>query len=222
MSILIIEDDIKLAMTLKRALQSERYSVDMAHDGESGFEKALKNNHSLILLDLMLPKKDGISICRELRANNIHVPIIMITAKSNIEDIVYGLDMGADDYLPKPFNILELLARVRATLRRPQRMEPDLIKFHDLILDKNKHQVTKSGEVLYLTPKEYKILYVLLNNQGETISRQKLIEHAWGPEFREKNNELNVHIRYLRKKIDDNNSKSFLQTVRGFGFILKE
>ncbi|HBD25083.1 MAG: DNA-binding response regulator [Candidatus Zambryskibacteria bacterium RIFOXYD1_FULL_40_13] len=222
MSILIVEDEKKLVDILKIALKGERYSVDVAYDGEDGLAKATKNNYSLILLDIMLPKKDGLTICRELRAREIHTPIIMLTARGSEEDRVEGLNAGADDYLIKPFGLNELFARIRAVLRRRKKTDSDVSKVADLVMDRKKHEVTRSGVVVPLTPKEYKLLDILLSNYGEAINRRKLIDHAWGPSFEETNNELNVHIKYLRNKIDGNKSKSLIHTIRGVGFILKE
>lgn len=222
MSILIIEDEKKLVSILKRALNGERYSVEVAFDGKEGFDKAMKNNYSLILLDVMLPKKDGLSVCKELRANKIFTPIIMITAKGSIEDRVKGLDVGADDYLIKPFGLDELFARIRAVLRRRKTADSDIRKIANLTMDKKKHEVVRAGKVIPLTPKEYKLLNALLSNHGEVITRRNLIDSAWGPEFLETNNELNVHIRYLRKKIDGQKDKPLIHTVRGTGFVLKE
>lgn len=222
MAILIIEDEKKLVTILKRALKSERYSVEVACDGKQGFDMAMKNDYSLILLDVMLPKKDGISVCKELRKNHVHTPIIMITAKGNPEDRVIGLDVGADDCLIKPFSLIELFARIRAVLRRRKVISPDIKKVSNLMMDKKRHEVTRAGKVIPLTPKEYKLLDILLTNQGEATTRRALIDHAWGPGFEETNNELNVHIRYLRKKIDGTKDKPLIHTVRGVGFILKE
>ena len=222
MTILIVEDEKKLAGILKRALKGERYSVDVAYDGKEGLDKALKNNYSLILLDIMLPKKDGLTVCKELRKRQVHTPIIMLTAKGSAEDRVVGLDVGADDYLIKPFGLDELFARIRAVLRRRKTIDSEIIKIADLEMDKMKHEVTRAGKVIPLTPKEYKLLDVLISNHGVAISRRKLIDNAWGPEFEETNNELNVHIRYLRKKIDEDRNKSLIQTIRGVGFVLKE
>jgi len=222
MSILVIEDEKKLVDILKRELKSDRYSVDVAMDGKEGLEKALKNNYSLILLDIMLPKKDGYTICKELREHQIHTPIIMLTARGSLDNRVKGLDLGADDYLIKPFGIKELLARVRAVLRRRKITESNIAKFADLMMDKKKHEVTRDGVVIPLTPKEYKLLELLLTNHGEAISRKRLIDHAWGPDFKEANNELNVHIRYLRAKIEGDKNKPLIYTVRGVGFVLKE
>lgn len=222
MAILIIEDEKKLVDILKRALKAERYSVDVAYDGEEGLAKAMKNNYSFIILDLMLPKKDGMTVCKELRAHQIHTPVIMLTARGTTEDRVAGLDVGADDYLIKPFGIDELFARIRAILRRRKTTDSDIIKISNLIMDKKKHEVTRAGKVIALTPKEYKLLDTLLSNQGEAINRRKLIDHAWGPAFKEANNELNVHVKYLRNKIDSGKNKPLIHTVRGVGFILKE
>ncbi len=222
MSILIIEDEKKLVDILKRALKGERYSVDVAMDGEEGLEKAMKNNYALIILDIMLPKKDGLAVCKELRARHVHTPIIMLTARGTVEDRVSGLDVGADDYLIKPFGIDELFARIRALLRRRKTTDSDIKKVGDLVMDKKKHEVTRAGKRVSLTPKEYKLLDTLITFQGEAINRRQLIDHAWGPEFEETNNELNVHIRYLRKKIDGPKQKPLIHTVRGVGFVLKE
>lgn len=222
MAILIVEDEKKLVDILKRALKAERYSVDVAYDGEEGLEKAMKNNYGLIILDIMLPKKDGFEVCKELRQHQIHTPIIMLTARGSVEDRVTGLDVGADDYLIKPFGLNELFARMRALLRRPKTTESNVTKVADLIIDRKKHEVTRAGKVINLTPKEYKLLDTLISNPGEAINRRKLIDHAWGPAFKETNNELNVHIRYLRSKIDGKKNKPLIHTVRGVGFVLKE
>ena len=222
MTILIIEEEKKLVDILKKAMKSELYSVDTAFDGEEGLSKAMKNNYSMILLDLMLPKKDGLAVCKELRKHEIHTPIIMLTARGSTEDRVGGLNIGADDYLIKPFGINELFARIRAVMRRRKNTESDIIKVGNLIMDKKKHEVTRAGKVILLTPKEYKLLDTLLSNHGEAINRRRLIDHAWGPEFVETNNELNVHIKYLRTKIDSDKNKPMIHTIRGVGFVLKE
>ena len=221
MTILIIEDENKLLAILKRALKSERYSVEVAYTGKDGLEKALKRNYSLIILDVMLPDMDGFSVCKKLRKSQIHTPVIMLTAKGSAEDRVAGLDAGADDYLVKPFGLDELFARIRAVLRRRSTVDSEITKVADIKMDKKSHEVTRAGEVLALTPKEYKLLEILLSNHGEAIERRRLIDKAWGPEFEETNNELNVHIRYLRKKIDGDRVVPLIQTIRGIGFVLK-
>ena len=222
MTILIVEDEKKLVDILKRALKMEKYSVDVAYDGEEGLQKAMKNNYGLIILDIMLPKKDGFIVCKELRERQIHTPIIMLTARGNTDDRVNGLDVGADDYLVKPFGLDELFARIRAVMRRRKTTDSDIRKVADLVMDKKKHEVTRAGKVINLTPKEYKLLDTLITSAGEAIKRRQLIDQAWGPEFNEGNNELNVHIKYLRTKIDSGKNKPLIQTVRGVGFVLKE
>jgi DNA-binding response OmpR family regulator len=222
MAILIIEDEKKLADILKKALKQERYSVDVADTGTEGLEKALKNTYSLIILDVMLPGIDGFAVAKKLRAKEIHTPIIMLTARTITNDRVAGLDAGADDYLTKPFELNELFARIRALLRRPKASDPDTLSIADLSMDRKKHEVTRAGKVVDLTPKEYKLLNALLSSQGEAVEREKLISHAWGPEFKEAGNELNVHIRYLRRKIDNKKSKPLIHTIRGVGFALRQ
>lgn len=222
MAILIIEDEKKLTDILTRALKSERYSVDVAYDGEEGLEKALKNNYALILLDIMLPKKSGLEVCHELRARYIHTPVIMLTARAVENDRVSGLDMGADDYITKPFGIEELLARIRAVLRRRKTTDSLILKINDLILDTKKHEIMRAGKVIPLTPKEYKLLFVLLRSSGEALTRRQLLDSAWNPSFIETNHELNVHMRYLRSKIDIPSLKPLIHTVRGVGYTMRE
>lgn len=222
MTILIIEDEKKLVEILKKALRGERFAYDVAYNGEEGFQKALKGNYGLIILDLSLPRKDGMDVCKELRAKQIHTPIIMLTARGVIENRVEGLNIGADDYLLKPFSLDELFARIRAVLRRRKVSVSPLLSIADIILDHNKHKVTRTGEDLLLTPKEYRLLDTLIRNKGLAVTREQLIEEAWGPGFLETNNELNVHIRYLRRKIDSKRKIPLLQTIRGVGYSLRE
>lgn len=222
MSMLIVEDRREIAVLLKQALKTERYSADVAYDGESGLRKALQNSYSLIILDVLLPKRDGFSVCQELRARQIHTPVIMLTARESIDDRIFGLNAGADDYLVKPFGMTELFARIRAVLRRRKTVDADIRKVGDLIVDKVKHEVTRAGTLISLTPKEYKLLDVLIVRQGEVMRRRELLDYAWGPDFVEAGNELNVHIRYLRRKLEKANKKVLVHTVRGVGFVLRE
>lgn len=222
MTILIIEDEKKLVEILKKALRGEKFAFDIAYDGEEGYQKALKGNYGLIILDLSLPKKDGIDVCRELRAKMVHTPIIMLTARGVIENRIEGLDAGADDYLLKPFSLDELTARIRAVLRRRKVVDVPLLRISDIIIDDKKHEVTRKGEVLVLTPKEYRILNTLVRNKDQAITRQQLIEEVWGPQFKETNNELNVHVRYLRRKVDGGRTKPLIQTIRGVGYAIRE
>lgn len=222
MTILIIEDEKKLVDVLEQALKIERYSVDSAFDGAEGLEKALKNSYDLIILDIMLPKKDGFAVCKDLRSHGIHTPVIMLTARGETNDKISGLNVGADDYLVKPFGMEELFARVRAVLRRRKTTDSNILKISDLIMDKVKHEVIRAGKNIELTPKEYKILDTLLTHHGEAISRKRLTDNVWNPGFKEVNNELNVHIRYLRKKIDWAGKVPLIHTIRGVGFMLEE
>lgn len=222
MAILIVEDEVKIVELLKRALKGENYSVETALDGAEGLSKALKNKYEMIILDIMLPIKGGFTICKELRARGIHTPIIMLTARGLEEEKVRGLDLGADDYLVKPFSMEELFARIRSIMRRRKTVDGDIWKVGDLVLDTKKHEVTRAGKNISLTPKEYNLLHSLISRKGEALSRRELIDNAWGPQFFESNNELNVHIRYLRKKINDDNAKPLIRTMRGVGFIIKE
>jgi DNA-binding response OmpR family regulator len=231
MTILVIEDEQKLSDILKKALTNQRYAVDTAFDGEIGLQKAMKNNYALIILDIMLPKKDGMEVCKELRAHQVQTPIVMLTARGVVEDRIQGLDIGADDYLIKPFGIDELFARIRAVLRRRKVIESTILKIGDLIFDKTRHEVIRAGKSIALTPKEYRlletlirnnILETLIRNNNQALTRRQLIDEAWGPEFKESNNELNVHIRYLRRKIDGDNQKPLIHTIRGVGYTLKE
>ncbi len=222
MTILVIEDEKKLLDILKRALKGEHYTVDTAEDGEEGLNKALKNNYGLIILDLMLPKKDGMQVCIELRKREIHTPIIILTAKGVVEDRVRGLDIGADDYMLKPFDISELFARIRALLRRRKTSDNLILKIADLVMDTKAHEVTRAGKKISLTPKEYRLLDTLLRQKGEAITRAQLIKEAWGADFKEENYELNVHMKYLRNKVDKSFGKDLIQTVRGVGYAIKE
>jgi DNA-binding response OmpR family regulator len=222
MAILVIEDERKLSDILKTALTSEKYAVDTAYDGEEGLEKGLKNSYDVIVLDIMLPKKDGIEVCRELRKNQIHTPIIMLTARATLQDRVGGLDVGADDYLTKPFGIEELFARIRALLRRRKTTDSLILKVSDLVLDPKRHEVTRAGKNVRLTPKEYRLIELLMRNHGRALTRQELINAAWGPHFKETNNDLNVHMRYLRRKVDHSPLKPLIHTGRGVGYIVRE
>lgn len=222
MTILLIDDEKKLVEILKKALRSERYAFDVAYDGKEGLAKALQGGYGFIILDLSLPKLDGMDVCRQLREKQIHTPIIMLTARGVIENRIEGLDIGADDYLLKPFSLDELFARIRAVLRRRKVIEIPFIKVADLVIDGKKHEVTREGKALLLTPKEYRLLGTLVRNKDQAVSRKQLIEEAWGPSFVETNNELNVHIRYLRRKIDAKRKRPLIQTVRGVGYILSE
>lgn len=220
MRILIIEDNEKLAKYTKQMLEEEGYAVDIAQEGEQGERMAKSDNYDLIILDIMIPKKDGIAVCKSLREDSKNMPIIMITAKGEIDDKILGLDSGADDYLVKPFDMKELLARTRALLRRPKEKLFTKLKAQDIVLDNNKHIATQKGKVLSLTLKEYNILEYLMLNMDKVITREQLLEHCWDFAYSAFSNITDVYIKQLRKKLKDTNEK-YIQTIRGVGYTFK-
>lgn len=220
MRILIVEDNAKLAGYMKQMLEENGYSVDTCGDGETGERRARSDSYDLLILDVMLPERDGITVCKNLRKDDINLPIIMITAKGEVDDRVAGLDSGADDYLVKPFDMKELLARTRALLRRPQTTFNDLIKVQDLIMDNSKHEVTRDGKKLSLTLKEYAILEYFMINTNIVITREQLLEHCWDFAYSAFSNITDVYVRQLRKKLKDTNEK-YIETIRGVGYKFK-
>lgn len=223
MRILIVEDEKDLAMVLSEILKMEGYYTDNAYDGESGLDNALSGIYDLIILDIMLPVMDGIQVLREIRKSNITIPVLMLTAKSEIEDKVCGLDNGADDYLTKPFNTKELLARVRALSRRKEKtLISDNIKFADIILDKTTHEMIKADQKVKLSKKEYDILELLILNYGKVVSKESLIMKIWGYDADIEYNSIEVYISFLRKKINAVNSHIHISTARGRGYTIKE
>ncbi|MBP9855278.1 MAG: response regulator transcription factor [Candidatus Omnitrophica bacterium] len=222
MRILLVEDEKKIASFIERGLKEHHYTVDVAYDGEEGLYQAEINPYDLILLDIMLPKKDGVTICRELRNQKINTPILMLTARDALKDKVSGLNAGADDYLTKPFSFSELLARVRALLRRERSEKVDMIKIADLELNMLNHQVTRGKRQIALTSKEYGLLEYLMLNANQVVTRTMISEHVWKESFNSFTNVIDVHIRYLRNKVDKNTDKKLIHTVRGTGYILKE
>lgn len=222
MRILIIEDEESIAKVLKKALEREAYAVDYLLDGEKAMRRLEMNSrdYDLILLDLMLPGKGGLEICRELRAQNITVPILVLTARNDLNDKIAALELGADDYLTKPFSIQELIARIKAILRRPAEMPGNQLMIGDLVLDGNTHQVTLRGEPIELTVKEFTLLEYLMRNPNQVISRHQIIDHLWGYDFMSASNIVDVHIKNLRKKIG-NRQYRLLETIRGLGYRIK-
>ncbi len=220
MRILIVEDNEKLSKYTKQMLEEEGYAVDTSFDGESGERLTRLGNYDLVILDIMLPKKDGISVARSLREGNFNLPIIMITAKGETDDKILGLDSGADDYLVKPFEMKELLARIRALLRRPQNKIITKLKIKDIEIDNNQHIVTQKGMTLNLTLKEYAILEYLMLNAGQVITREQLLEHCWDFAYSAFSNITDVYIKQLRKKLKDTNEK-YIKTIRGVGYTFK-
>lgn len=222
MRILIIEDEKDLVMVLSEMLKIEGYYVDAVYDGTSGLDKALSGIYDLIILDVMLPKMNGIKVLEEIRKSNSDMPILMLTAKSEIEDKICGLDNGADDYITKPFNMKELFARIRALLRRREKkFVDDNIKFADIILDKSTHEIHKNENKVKLTKKEYSILEMLIMNNGNVVSKENIMIKIWGYDADVEYNSIEVYISFLRKKIDAVGSEIKIKAVRGLGYALK-
>ena len=221
MRILVVDDDRRLCAVIRRGLLEESYAVDLAYDGEDGEYLAEVNPYDLIILDIMLPVKDGIEVCRELRAKKITTPILMLTAKDAVEDRVKGLDTGADDYLVKPFAFSELLARVRALLRREGTSRSPELRVGDLVLNTLTREVNRGQRPIELTTKEYVILEYLMRHPKMVVTRTMIEEHAWDYDFDSLSNLVDVYIRRLRRKLDTEGEDSLIQTVRGAGYRLK-
>ncbi len=222
MKILVVEDEKKVAGFIKRGLEEDSYKVTVTHDGVEGLKLALEEDFSLVILDVMLPKKDGLAVIKELRAAGRHVPVLMLTARDTTEDIVSGLDAGSDDYLTKPFAFAELLARVRALLRRGEQDRGAEILFADLRLDPVAHKVWRSGVEIDLTAKEYGLLEYMMRNPNTVLSRAMIAEHVWDYAFDSFTNIIDVYVNYLRKKVDKDFPVKLIHTVRGQGYILRE
>jgi heavy metal response regulator len=222
MRILVIEDEKKVADFIKRGLKEEGYAVDVSSDGEDGYFQAKEISYDLILLDLMLPKLDGLTLCRKLRQNGVQTPLIMLTAKDSVKDKVTGLDSGADDYLAKPFAFEELLARIRALMRKGKNQQPTRLQAADLILDLASHKVWRGEDEIILTIKEYTLLEYFMQNAGTVITRTMIAEHVWDINFDTFTNVIDVYVNYLRNKIDKGRKIKLIHTIRGRGYILKE
>ncbi len=222
MRILIVEDDKKVGAFLEKGLKEEQYAVDVCRDGEEAMDLAMVNPYDVIILDIMLPKKDGFAVCRELRQAGVLTPILMLTAKDTVEDKVAGLTEGADDYLTKPFSFEELLARIRALLRRSQDYKTKVLKVADLELDPARRQATRAGRKIPLTGKEYALLEYMMRNKGRVLTESMIIEHVWDMNYEGTSNIVNVYINYLRKKIDEAAPVKLIQTVRGYGYMIDE
>jgi DNA-binding response OmpR family regulator len=222
MKILIIEDEHLIATSLKKGLEQEHYTVDIAFDGLEGYDLAASGEYDIILLDLMLPGLDGISICQKLRSENIHTPILMLTAKSQLDDKVKGFDVGADDYLTKPFAFEELLARIRALSRRPQQTTNKVLTISDLTIDTTSYQVKRGSKEIRLSSKEYSLLECLVRHAGQILNKDQIIQYVWSYESDILPNTVEVYIRNLRQKIDQPFKKKLIQTIRGFGYKISE
>ncbi len=221
MNLLLVEDERKLAGLLKQLLEEERYSVDLAGDGERGQELAETSRYDAIILDVMLPKKNGIEVCRWLRQNQVRTPVIMLTARGQVHDRVAGLDAGADDYLPKPFAFEELLARLRAVMRREDRNgDGTRLQVADLSIDLKTHQVRRGEAAIDLTAREFSLLEYLMRNANQVLTQQQIAEHVWDTNFEGTTNRVAVYISYLRNTIDEGRSPKLIQTIYGVGYRL--
>ncbi len=221
MRVLIVEDEKKMASFLERGLKEEGYVVDVAYDGEQGWEYAVTNEYDVLILDWMLPKMSGVDLCKKIREDGKSTPVLILTAKDAIEDKIQGLDVGADDYLTKPFSFDELLARLRALLRRPRTLkDKTVLECGGLVMDLIKRKVTIFGEEITLSQKEFSLLEHLLRHQGEVMSRTAIAERVWDLHFDPASNTIDVFINFLRKKISEKNPDFRIETVRGSGYRL--
>lgn len=224
MRILVVEDERKIATALSRGLENEGYSVDTAYDGESGYDLAATEDYAAIVLDLMLPKMDGLTVCRKLREESIHTPILMLTAKGEIDDKVVGLNSGADDYLPKPFSFVELVARIKALVRRPRDVVGEKLTVGNLVLDSNTFEVRRGAKKIDLSKREFSLLSHLMRNNGKIQTKEQIIQSIWSYDSDILPNTVEVYVGYLRKKID----RAFpqlpplIKTARGFGYKIEE
>jgi heavy metal response regulator len=221
MRILVIEDEKKVANFIRKGLEEEHYAVDNAYDGESGLYLTEVNEYDLIVLDLMIPKIDGLEVLKRIRGNRNNVPILVLTAKDSVEDIVKGLDAGCDDYLTKPFEFLEFLARIRALLRREKLDKEPILKIGDLTLSLITHKVMRKGKEIELTAKEYSLLEYFMRNPDKVLTRTMISEHVWDYHFDSVTNVIDVYVNYLRRKIDREFEPKLIHTIRGVGYIMK-
>jgi two-component system copper resistance phosphate regulon response regulator CusR len=220
MRILLVEDDEGIINFLEKGLREAKYAVDVAQDGDDALYKVFLNEYDAIILDIMIPGRDGLEVCRELRRQGSQVPVIMLTARDDVRDRVLGLDVGADDYLTKPFQVSELLARLRALMRRGPALKSPVIEISDLRIDTSAQTVNRAGRPLSLTAREYALIEYLARNAGRVVSRSELIEHVWNERYDSYSNVIDVHINHLRQKIDRESDQPLIHTRRGAGYIL--
>jgi two-component system copper resistance phosphate regulon response regulator CusR len=221
MRILIVEDEPRMANVIAKGLREQSYAVDVAEDGEAGLYQTSINDYDLIVLDVLLPHRDGYEVCRELRTRGDATPILMLTARATVDDRLTGFEAGADDYLTKPFSFRELLARIHALLRRDSKLRPDVLEIEDLIVDSASHRVSRASHHVELTAKEYALLEYLARHAGQLVSRAEIAAHVWDQTFDPFSNTIEVYMNRLRKKIDGNHSLKLLHTRRGEGYILE-
>lgn len=218
--ILIIEDESSISDFVKLELEYEGYQVSIKEDGREGLKEALENDYDLIILDIMLPSMNGFEICRRLKREK-NTPIIMLSAKDSVTDKVNGLQIGADDYIPKPFAIEELLARINAIFRRVDSLDNHIVKFKDLVINRNSRTVSRNDKEINLTTKEYELLMILIDNKDKVVTRDELLEKIWGYEYEPETNVTDVYVRYLRSKLNNENKEEYIQTIRSVGYIMR-
>jgi DNA-binding response OmpR family regulator len=223
MHILVVEDEQRLAFLLRRVLLEERHTVDLAYDGQTGLDLALSDTYDVVILDVMLPGLDGLEVCRQMRAERIMTPVLMLTARGAVEDRVVGLNVGADDYLVKPFAMEELLARINALLRRRDRRFDEIpqLSAGDLTLDLVRHEARRAGRVIELTAKEFALLEYLMRHPGQVLTRTQIIDAVWRYDLEALSNVVDIYIHYLREKIDHGFSHALIKTVRGVGYKIE-
>lgn len=219
-SILIVEDEVNISDFIKMELEYEGYSVSIKDDGREGLNEALNKEYELIILDIMLPSMNGFEICRRLKKEK-DTPVIMLSAKDTVIDKVNGLQIGADDYISKPFAIEELLARIEVVFRREDKVKSAIIKFKDILIDIDSRNVKRNGEEIALTNKEYELLMILIKNKDKVVTRDEILQKIWGYEYESETNVTDVYIRYLRTKLNESNKEEYIQTVRSVGYIMR-
>lgn len=222
MRILVIEDERKVASFIKKGLEEQSYAVDVAYDGKQGEQLATQNEYDVIVLDVLLPLQDGITTCKRIRTNKVNTPILMLTALGETDDKVRGLDSGADDYLTKPFHFEELLARVRALLRRTGQDKSTLLQVGSLVLDPVTREVRRDGKQIRLTTREFALLEYLMRNKGQILSRAHIAQHVWNVSFDMESNVIDVYVKLLRQKVDKDFKQPLIHTIVGAGYLLKE
>jgi DNA-binding response OmpR family regulator len=221
MYLLVVEDERRLAELVRRVLEEEGHTVDVAHDGEEGLQMALEGTHDVIVLDIMLPEINGLDVCKSLRANRVDTPVLLLTALDGVDDRVRGLDTGADDYLPKPFAFQELMARLRAlSRRRVHPRDPQELSVDDLTLDLRRRRAQRDGRTIELSPKEFSLLEYFMRNEGHVVTRAQILDHLWGYDFATDSNLVDVYVAYLRRKVDKDTKNNLIRTVRGVGYAL--
>jgi len=222
MKLLIVEDEKTLNKVISKRLESSGYTVFSCFDGEEALQTLMKESFDVVVMDIMMPKLSGIEVLKEMKLKGIETPVLFLTAKDTVEDRVYGLDLGAEDYLVKPFSFEELMARIRVILRSKSNRNTNVLKISDLCLDKMSHTVTRSGNNIVLSSKEFDVLEYLMKHQGEVLSRERIESDVWETEYCGLTNVIDVYIRYLRKKIDDDYDIKLIHTIRGVGYVLRE